>query len=92
MVLYSIGNSILFILALAQELSNLYVFFLQLFAGNDEDEFSQVLKLEHEPKILITTCRFNSTVIVISIFCTFFEIFFLESEPLVCSSDLFDTG
>ncbi|KAF7852251.1 LOW QUALITY PROTEIN: hypothetical protein BT93_L5391 [Corymbia citriodora subsp. variegata] len=32
-----------------------------LFAGNDCDEFSSVLKREHTPKILITTCRFNST-------------------------------
>lgn len=33
----------------------------ELFAGNDADEFSSVLNLEHTPKILITTCRFNST-------------------------------
>ncbi|KAK1365539.1 Ribosome production factor 1 [Heracleum sosnowskyi] len=33
----------------------------ELFAANDADEFSSVLKQEHVPKILITTCRFNST-------------------------------
>ncbi|RWR86543.1 ribosome production factor 1 [Cinnamomum micranthum f. kanehirae] len=33
----------------------------ELFAGNDADEFSTVLKRESTPKILITTCRFNST-------------------------------
>ncbi|XP_044501530.1 ribosome production factor 1-like [Mangifera indica] len=33
----------------------------ELFAGNDADEFSSVLKRERMPKILITTCRFNST-------------------------------
>ncbi|XP_030453163.2 uncharacterized protein LOC115674786 [Syzygium oleosum] len=33
----------------------------ELFAGNDCDEFSSVLKRESTPKILITTCRFNST-------------------------------
>ncbi|CAD5164118.1 unnamed protein product [Musa acuminata subsp. malaccensis] len=33
----------------------------ELFAGNDADEFSQVLKQEVTPKILITTNRFNST-------------------------------
>ncbi|XP_044491368.1 ribosome production factor 1-like [Mangifera indica] len=33
----------------------------ELFAGNDADEFSSVLKRECTPKILITTCRFNST-------------------------------
>ncbi|XVF80353.1 hypothetical protein PTKIN_Ptkin15bG0063000 [Pterospermum kingtungense] len=33
----------------------------ELFAGNDADEFSSVLKRERTPKILITTCRFNST-------------------------------
>ncbi|XP_050203274.1 uncharacterized protein LOC126653423 [Mercurialis annua] len=33
----------------------------ELFAGNDVDEFSLVLKRERAPKILITTCRFNST-------------------------------
>uniref|UniRef100_A0A1D1Z321 Ribosome production factor 1 n=1 Tax=Anthurium amnicola TaxID=1678845 RepID=A0A1D1Z321_9ARAE len=33
----------------------------ELFAGNDADEFSAVLKQECTPKILITTCRFNST-------------------------------
>ncbi|XP_057501735.1 uncharacterized protein LOC130785565 [Actinidia eriantha] len=33
----------------------------ELFAGNDADEFSSVLKHECTPKILITTCRFNST-------------------------------
>ncbi|KAE9463164.1 hypothetical protein C3L33_04917, partial [Rhododendron williamsianum] len=34
----------------------------ELFAGNDADEFCSVLKRECNPKILITTCRFNSTV------------------------------
>ncbi|KAA8515732.1 hypothetical protein F0562_018657 [Nyssa sinensis] len=33
----------------------------ELFAGNDADEFCSILKREHTPKILITTCRFNST-------------------------------
>lgn len=33
----------------------------ELFAGNDADEFSAVLKQDRTPKILITTCRFNST-------------------------------
>ncbi|KAJ0968588.1 hypothetical protein J5N97_025505 [Dioscorea zingiberensis] len=33
----------------------------ELFVGNDADEFSQILKQEHAPKILITTCRFNSS-------------------------------
>lgn len=33
----------------------------ELFAGNDADEFSTILKQEAAPKILITTCRFNST-------------------------------
>ncbi|KAJ9171614.1 hypothetical protein P3X46_014953 [Hevea brasiliensis] len=33
----------------------------ELFAGNDTDEFSSVLRRERTPKILITTCRFNST-------------------------------
>ncbi|KAJ3672679.1 hypothetical protein LUZ60_007400 [Juncus effusus] len=33
----------------------------ELFAGNDADEFSSVLKQNIVPKILITTCRFNST-------------------------------
>ncbi|KAL6963548.1 hypothetical protein U1Q18_034559 [Sarracenia purpurea var. burkii] len=33
----------------------------ELFAGNDVDEFSSILKRECTPKILITTCRFNST-------------------------------
>ncbi|CAA7409717.1 unnamed protein product [Spirodela intermedia] len=33
----------------------------ELFAGNDADEFSAVLKQERTPKILITTCRFHST-------------------------------
>ncbi|KAF8406655.1 hypothetical protein HHK36_008745 [Tetracentron sinense] len=34
---------------------------MQLFAGNDADEFSSILKLECTPKILITTCRFHSS-------------------------------
>ena len=38
---------------------------LQLFAGNDADEFSAVLKQHITPKILITTCRFNSGVFII---------------------------
>ncbi|KAF9613141.1 hypothetical protein IFM89_005712 [Coptis chinensis] len=33
----------------------------ELFAGNDADEFSSILKQESAPKILITTCRFNSS-------------------------------
>ncbi|KAI3810386.1 hypothetical protein L1987_19998 [Smallanthus sonchifolius] len=33
----------------------------ELFAGNDADEFSSVLSRERVPKILMTTCRFNST-------------------------------
>ncbi|PON97163.1 Brix domain containing protein [Trema orientale] len=33
----------------------------ELFAGNDADEFSSILKREITPKILITTSRFNST-------------------------------
>ncbi|KAI3946701.1 hypothetical protein MKW98_003264 [Papaver atlanticum] len=33
----------------------------ELFAGNDVDEFSGILKREITPKILITTCCFNST-------------------------------
>ncbi|GLT34253.1 hypothetical protein SLA2020_087770 [Shorea laevis] len=33
----------------------------ELFAGNDADEFSSILKQDQIPKILITTCRFNST-------------------------------
>ncbi|KAK6947409.1 Brix domain [Dillenia turbinata] len=33
----------------------------ELFAGNDADEFSSILKQEQTPKVLITTCRFNST-------------------------------
>ncbi|XP_010940989.1 uncharacterized protein [Elaeis guineensis] len=33
----------------------------ELFAGNDADEFSEVLKQDVTPKILVTTCRFNST-------------------------------
>ncbi|THG04070.1 hypothetical protein TEA_022025 [Camellia sinensis var. sinensis] len=33
----------------------------ELFAGNDVDEFSSILKRECTPKILITTCRFHST-------------------------------
>ncbi|XP_020254609.1 ribosome production factor 1 [Asparagus officinalis] len=33
----------------------------ELFAGNDADEFSMILKQETAPKILITTCRFNSS-------------------------------
>ncbi|KAJ4783542.1 Ribosome production factor 1 [Rhynchospora pubera] len=33
----------------------------ELFAGNDADEFSAVLKQQTAPKVLITTCRFNSS-------------------------------
>ncbi|XP_052178215.1 uncharacterized protein LOC127791988 [Diospyros lotus] len=33
----------------------------ELFAANDVDEFSAILKCEWTPKILITTSRFNST-------------------------------
>ncbi|KAF3439767.1 hypothetical protein FNV43_RR18045 [Rhamnella rubrinervis] len=33
----------------------------ELFAGNDADEFSSILKQDRTPKVLITTCRFNST-------------------------------
>lgn len=33
----------------------------ELFAGNDADEFNDILKQERIPKVLITTCRFNST-------------------------------
>ncbi|KAK6916049.1 Brix domain [Dillenia turbinata] len=33
----------------------------ELFVGNDADEFSSILKQEQTPKVLITTCRFNST-------------------------------
>ncbi|XP_021280134.1 ribosome production factor 1 [Herrania umbratica] len=33
----------------------------ELFVGNDADEFSSILKRDRIPKILITTCRFNST-------------------------------
>lgn len=35
---------------------------LKLFAGNDVDEFSAVLRNERTPKTLITTSRYNSTV------------------------------
>lgn len=40
----------------------MYCVQLQLFAGNDADEFSSILKRERAPKILITTCRFHSSV------------------------------
>ncbi|KAK4356429.1 hypothetical protein RND71_025400 [Anisodus tanguticus] len=33
----------------------------ELFAGNDVDEFSAVLRKERTPKVLITTSRYNST-------------------------------
>nr|XP_048334473.1 ribosome production factor 1 [Ziziphus jujuba var. spinosa] len=33
----------------------------ELFAGNDADEFSSILKRDLNPKVLITTFRFNST-------------------------------
>ncbi|XP_043698821.1 ribosome production factor 1-like [Telopea speciosissima] len=33
----------------------------ELFAANDDDEFSAILKRQRTPKILITTCRFNSS-------------------------------
>ncbi|KAJ8898744.1 hypothetical protein K2173_004967 [Erythroxylum novogranatense] len=32
----------------------------ELFAANDADEFSSIIRRECAPKILITTCRFNS--------------------------------
>uniref|UniRef100_A0A0A9F400 Brix domain-containing protein n=1 Tax=Arundo donax TaxID=35708 RepID=A0A0A9F400_ARUDO len=32
----------------------------ELFAGNDADEFNAILKQHITPKVLITTCRFNS--------------------------------
>lgn len=38
------------------------LFWLKLFAELETDEFSGVLKTERIPKVLITTCRFNSTV------------------------------
>lgn len=46
---------------------------MQLFAGNDADEFSTVLKRESTPKILITTCRFNSTVCAYAFTCYHFQ-------------------
>lgn len=36
--------------------------FFQFLAGNDADEFSTVLKQQTVPKVLITTCRYNSSV------------------------------
>ncbi|XP_030952796.1 uncharacterized protein LOC126714016 [Quercus robur] len=33
----------------------------ELFAGNDADEFGAILKRDRTPKVLITTCRFNSS-------------------------------
>ena len=44
---------------------------LQLCVGNDADEFSVVLKKDRIPKILITTCRFNSSVCLCNRFCFF---------------------
>ncbi|GJN01008.1 hypothetical protein PR202_ga18238 [Eleusine coracana subsp. coracana] len=38
----------------------------ELFAGNDADEFNAVLKQQITPKVLITTCRFNSGFISMS--------------------------
>ncbi|KAK1274438.1 hypothetical protein QJS04_geneDACA010810 [Acorus gramineus] len=35
----------------------------ELFAANDSDEFAPILKQECTPKILITTCRFHSTIV-----------------------------
>uniref|UniRef100_A0A2P2LM38 Brix domain-containing family protein n=1 Tax=Rhizophora mucronata TaxID=61149 RepID=A0A2P2LM38_RHIMU len=35
----------------------------ELFAANDADEFSSILRWERMPKILITTCRFHSTIV-----------------------------
>ncbi|CAM8935531.1 unnamed protein product [Rhodiola kirilowii] len=35
----------------------------ELFVGNDADEFSSVIKEDRPTKILITTCRFNSTIV-----------------------------
>ena len=40
---------------------------MQLFAANDADEFSSVLRRELTPKILITTNRFNSTVSFVTV-------------------------
>ena len=40
----------------------LQFFGFQLFAEIEADEFSAVLKGERVPKVLISTCRFNSTV------------------------------
>ncbi|XP_022155906.1 ribosome production factor 1-like [Momordica charantia] len=34
----------------------------ELFAGNDADEFSSIIKRHTLPKVLITTCRFNSSI------------------------------
>jgi ribosome production factor 1 len=45
---------------------------VQLFAGNDADEFNAVLKQHIIPKVLITTCRFNSGVFV---FCAYYPCF-----------------
>ncbi|CAM8941855.1 unnamed protein product [Rhodiola kirilowii] len=36
----------------------------ELFVGNDADEFSSVIKEDRPTKILITTCRFNSTALI----------------------------
>ena len=44
---------------------------LQLFTGNDADEFSLILKRESNPKILITTCRFHSSVCTFHLPCFF---------------------
>ncbi|CAM8943120.1 unnamed protein product [Rhodiola kirilowii] len=38
-----------------------YVMILRLFVANDADEFSSVIKEDRPTKILITTCRFNSS-------------------------------
>lgn len=43
-------------------------FGLKLFAGNDVDEFSAILRKERDPKILITTSRYNSTVSLYFVF------------------------
>jgi hypothetical protein len=43
---------------------------VQLFAGNDADEFNAVLKQVVTPKVLITTCRFNSGVCIFYLLVT----------------------
>ena len=50
---------------------------VQLFAGNDADEFNAVLKQQTTPKVLITTCRFNSGVCIFYAYHLCFWIFVL---------------